>query len=109
MADHDESAPEPEARTVVKNALALSRRRPFRLGLIVGALVTVAAGILVVQNGESAQFDWLAFHFSAPLWIILFVTMIAGGVTWEVLRILIRRGRDRSKQRRELAKQSKAL
>jgi uncharacterized integral membrane protein len=94
---------------VVENALSLSKRQPFRLGLIVGVLVTVAVVILIVQNGESAQIDWLLFHFSSPLWIILLLTMAAGGVVWEVAKFLIRRGQKRSELRHQTAKQAKAL
>lgn len=99
----------PEARTVVANALTLSKRRPFRLGVISGAVVTIAVVILIVQNGESAQIDWLFFHFSSPLWIVLFITMAAGGVVWEVVKLLIRRGRKQSEFRRETAEKAKAL
>lgn len=70
--------------------------RSFHLGLIVGALITVAVAILIVQNGESAQIDWLFLHFTSPLWIILFITTIAGGAVLELTKLMIRRGRNRS-------------
>ncbi len=36
---------------------------PFRAGVAFGTAVTIAVGLLIVQNGESAQLDWLVFHF----------------------------------------------
>lgn len=97
-----------DARSVVKNAVALSKPQ-FRLGLIVGTAVTIAVVLLIVQNDESAQIDWLFFHFSSPLWIILLLTMVAGGVVSEIVKVTLRHGRARSELRRETLKQAKAL
>jgi uncharacterized integral membrane protein len=69
-----------------------SGTRPFRVGLVVGAIVTVAIALLIIQNGESAQLDWLTFDFKAPLWIMLLLTLGAGAVVWETAKLLWRRG-----------------
>jgi uncharacterized integral membrane protein len=50
----------------------------FRTGLALGAVVTVAIVLLIIQNGRSARLNWLAFHFGAPLWIMLLLTAAAG-------------------------------
>jgi uncharacterized integral membrane protein len=55
--------------------------------VILGALVAVAVTLLIVQNGQSARVNWLSFHFSAPEWIVLFVTAAAGAVVWELARV----------------------
>ena len=44
----------------------------------------MAVALLIVQNGESAQLDWLVFDFDAPLWIMLALTFAAGAVVWEL-------------------------
>jgi uncharacterized integral membrane protein len=53
---------------------------------IVGVLIAVAVLLLIVQNGESAQLTWLFFDFSAPLWIMLLLTMVAGAASWELVK-----------------------
>lgn len=74
--------------------------RRFRVGLIVAAIVTVGAVLLVVQNGESARLDWLAFHFRTPLWIMLVLTLVAGAVVWEFVKAGWRRSRQHRHERR---------
>ena len=61
---------------------------------IIGGLIVAAAVIsLIIQNGESAQIDWLFFHFTSPRWVILFLTMVAGGIVWELAKLAFRRRR----------------
>lgn len=68
-------------------------RHAFWLRGVAAELVIFAAAMLVVQNRESARLDWLAFHFRSPLWIMLLLTSIAGGVGSEVIKAAWRRGR----------------
>ncbi len=68
-----------------------SRWRPFHTGVIFGALVAVAVTLLIVQNGHSVRINWVAFHFDAPEWMVLFVTAAAGAVVWELIRFGFRR------------------
>jgi uncharacterized integral membrane protein len=84
-------------------ALKVKAANQFRVGLALGSLVTVAVVLLIIQNGESAQLDWLVFHFSSPLWIMLLLTSVAGGVVWELLKVGWRRGRQKQTQRRAAA------
>lgn len=72
----------------------------FRAGLVLGTIVTVAVALLIVQNGESSQLDWLSFEFKTPLWIMLLLTMLAGAIVWEFAKMGYRRGRaNRARQR----------
>ena len=88
--------PRPAGSTrAVERALRTVRLNPFRTGVILGTVVTIAVVLLIVQNGESAQLDWLMFHFKAPLWIILFLTAVAGAIVWELTKVAVRRGRNR--------------
>ncbi|MGC8514131.1 MAG: hypothetical protein ACP5P1_14025 [Acidimicrobiales bacterium] len=68
-----------------------SRWRPFHTGVLFGALVAVAVTLLIVQNGHSVRINWVAFHFDAPEWMVLFVTAAAGAVVWELIRFGFRR------------------
>jgi len=43
------------------------------------ALVALAALLFILQNTESARFEFLWFDFEWPLWIMLLVFMGAGG------------------------------
>ena len=69
------------------------RVHPFTGGLVLGSIVTVAVVLLVVQNRDSVRLNWLAFHFQAPLWMMLILTAVAGAIIVEVLRIAMHRAR----------------
>ena len=74
--------------------------KSFPGGFVVGAVVAIAVTLLIIQNGESTQLDWLAFHFEAPLWIMLLLTLIAGGLIAEVGKVVVGRSLASAKQRR---------
>jgi len=82
-----------EPMTIVARALKSAQNNPFRIGMALGTIITVAIVLLIVQNGESAQLDWLVFHFRAPLWIMLMLTMAAGAVVWEMSKASWHRSR----------------
>jgi uncharacterized integral membrane protein len=87
------AADRPDPRGAITRALRSSGDRSFRVGLVLGAIVTVAVVILIIQNGESAQLDWMVFDFRTPLWIMLFLTAAAGAVVWELAKTTARRAR----------------
>ncbi len=89
----------------IARTLQRSIKHPFRWGMIIGGTIAVAVVLLIAQNGESAQIHWLWFHFSAPLWLFLFLTLIAGGLVWETAKASIRRGQQVSAARRAALKQ----
>ncbi len=78
--------------------------RSFHAGVLFGAIVAVAVTLLIIQNGHSARITWIAFHFRAPEWIVLFVTAAAGAVVWELARLALRR---RNNHRHEALPQSR--
>jgi uncharacterized integral membrane protein len=86
--------------SAIHQVLTRARRNPFRLGVVIGALITLAVVLLVVQNTESARLDWLFFHFNAQLWFILVLTAVAGAVAWELTRASLRHGRRLRLQRK---------
>lgn len=93
----ESSTPAGKPHAVVE-ALKGAKRNRFRAGMVIGILVTIAIVLLIVQNGESAQLDWLSFHFKMPLWILLILTSAAGAIVWDLIKVLWRRGR---RQRRD--------
>lgn len=77
--------------------------KSFPGGFIVGVVIAVAVTLLIIQNGESTQLDWLVFQFQAPLWIMLLLTLIAGGVIAEIGKVVVSRSLAGAKQRRARA------
>lgn len=78
---------------------SIEKRRPFRWGLIVGSLITVAAALLIVQNGHSTGVQWLWLDFEMPLWLLLVVTLVVGAVVWEASKLARHRARSRAADR----------
>ena len=74
--------------------------RSFPGGFVIGVVVAVAVTLLIIQNGESTQLDWLVFHFQAPLWIMLLLTLAAGGVITEAGKVAVGRWLAGAKERR---------
>jgi uncharacterized integral membrane protein len=57
------------------------------------ALIALAALLFILQNTESATFNFLWFDFRWPLWIMLLVFMVIGAVVfWGAERRRARRG-----------------
>ena len=63
--------------------------------LIVVAIVAVALAAFVVQNTKDTPVSWLMFDESAPLWIVIVISAVAGAVLSEAAGWLIRRIRRR--------------
>ena len=60
---------------------------------VAAALVTVALVAFVVQNTDSTPVRWFFIDRSAPLWLIIVVSAVAGSVLSEILGWIIRRRR----------------
>ncbi len=93
-----ESAARPGAG-LADDLRSMERRRPFRWGLVLGAVVSVAAALLVVQNGQSTTVRWLWLDFEMPLWLLLVVTLATGVVIAEAAKLLWHRARSRAADR----------
>lgn len=71
-------------------------REGSRSGLgkfVAAALVAVALIAFVVQNTDSTPVSWMFIDRSAPLWLIIVVSAVAGAVLSEILGWIIRRRR----------------
>ena len=64
------------------------------IGKFIGAaLVAVALIAFVVQNTDSTPVQWFFIDRSAPLWLIIVVSAVAGAILSEIIGWIIRRRR----------------
>jgi uncharacterized integral membrane protein len=103
MASNEKSTEtsQPSRAEVIRRGLSSSRSDTFRVGVVIGTLVTIAVVVLIAQNGESARLDWLMFTFSSPLWIMLVLTLLSGAVVWELAKMLWHRSRRIRKEQKD--------
>ncbi len=69
------------------------RTRPGLGKFVAAALVAVALVAFVVQNTDSTPVQWFFIDRSAPLWLIIVVSAVAGALLSEILAWIIRRRR----------------
>ncbi len=64
------------------------------IGKFIGAaLVAVALIAFVVQNTDSTPVQWFFIDRSAPLWLIIVVSAVAGAILSEIVGWIVRRRR----------------
>ncbi len=80
----DESVEQPEKRSP-------------QLGLIVATLVAAGLAAFVLQNTDSTPVTWLMFDGSAPLFLIILGSAVAGAVLSEAAGWMIRRRRRKNR------------
>jgi len=68
-----------------------SEKRTPNGGLIVAALVAVGLAAFVLQNTDSTPVTWLMFDGSAPLFVVILSSAVAGAVLSEAAGWMIRR------------------
>ena len=73
-----------------------AQRKGISLGLVVGVLITAAIAALIAQNTKTATIRWLTVEGDVPIWLLLFVTALAGVVLSHLLSFAWRRRRDHS-------------
>ena len=59
--------------------------------LIVGALLVAVLVIFIVQNGESSRFEFLAWEWSPPLWLVIVISAVAGALIAQISAFFARR------------------
>jgi uncharacterized integral membrane protein len=75
------------------------QRRRFGGGAIASLTGVGLLVVFMIQNREDVRLDFLAWHFTWPLWLFTIVTALIGAVVWIGLGMM-RRHR-RRKARRE--------
>ena len=106
-ADEPATDAAPERGDLARDLAEVGGSRPeraFNVGAVIGILVTVAALIFVLQNSQSAQFDWLWFEFDIPMWTAL-LGSVAVGVILVLTAFAVHRRRRRRIGRRTEATQ----
>ncbi len=105
--------PRPTSNTdvapLVRKVLAADPTRSYRVGLVIGVLLAVSTALLVIQNGQSARLTWLAWHFRAPLWLILLLAVAAGPLLQPLCALVWRRARRQRADRRAAGQRLQAI
>lgn len=101
-ADEPNGSGAPPRGRLADDLRSLERRRPFRSGLVIGAVVSVAAALLVVQNGHSTRVRWLWLDFKTPMWLLLVVALATGIVIGEAAKLIWHRARSRAADRKNM-------
>ncbi len=70
-------------------------RGPSPVKLVFVAVVAVGMAAFIVQNTDDAPVSWLMFDGSAPVWMVIVISAVAGAVLSEALGWAIRRSRRR--------------
>ncbi len=70
-----------------------TEKRGLQGGLVVATLVAAALAAFVLQNTDSTPVTWLMFDGSAPLFIVILGSAVAGAVLSEAAGWMIRRRR----------------
>ena len=77
------------------------RARRWTGPALLALLVLVPVGILIFSNLSSQEVSWLGFDMTAPLWLILILTFIAGMVGGKLFGWAWRRYRRKRKELKE--------
>ncbi len=99
--DKPSGSPPPRDQALADDLRSIEKHRPFRWGLLVGALAAVAAALLIVQNGQSTRVQWLLFDFEMPQWLLLAVTLVIGAIVWEAAKLAWHRAQTRTSGRHQ--------
>ena len=96
-----------EVEELVEHAKKLTGDPKFRVGVAVGALVTVAVAIFIFQNGDSTDLEYLWADFNIPLWVGLLASFIAGSLAAPIFAWSWRRHRRLKRERKDAERQIK--
>lgn len=94
--------PDPAGSANVDDAGSSGKGRRFQWGLLVGAVVAVAAALLVIQNGQHTTVEWLWLDFDTSLWLVVVASLAGGIVIGEGGRLAWRHSRKRAADRRNV-------
>ncbi|MEM9466177.1 MAG: lipopolysaccharide assembly protein LapA domain-containing protein [Actinomycetota bacterium] len=69
------------------------KSRGGQLRLVVLGLIAAGLAAFIVQNTDSTPVTWLFFERSAPLWLVIIASAVAGAVLSELIGWMMRRRR----------------
>lgn len=64
-----------------------------KINLVLTAVVGIALALLIVQNPDSQDIEWLTVKASLPMWLIILGSALAGAVLAVVGRLIVSRRR----------------
>ena len=67
-------------------------------GAIASIVGVVALVVFMLQNRNKVQLDFLMFHVTWPLWLVILISALLGALIWFGLGVM--RRRSRRKERR---------
>lgn len=73
-------------------------------GFLIGAVLTAAMTLFIVQNTRDVGFHWLWFDFGARLWLALLIAFAGGAVASPLLLAAWQRARRHRKEHLALTK-----
>lgn len=59
--------------------------------LVIIGLLAAGLALFIVQNTDSTPVSWLVFEGSAPLWVVIIASAVAGAVLSELIGWMMRR------------------
>lgn len=59
--------------------------------LVIIGLLVAGLALFIVQNTDSTPVSWLVFEGSAPLWVVIIASAVAGAVLSELIGWMMRR------------------
>ena len=68
-----------------------AKKRGSQVRLITLGLVVAGLGAFVLQNTVPTPVAWLVFEGSAPLWLVIVASAVAGAILSELVGWLLRR------------------
>jgi len=100
--------PGDDVRRLAEVAEQTVTRHLVARGFLIGAGVTLAMTLFVVQNTRHVGFHWLWFTFTARLWVALLVASVAGAVASPLLLGAWQRSRRNREKRLVLTRRVRA-
>jgi uncharacterized integral membrane protein len=67
------------------------KKRGSQVRLLTLLLLAGGLGLFIVQNTDSTPVSWLVFERSAPLWLVIIASAVAGAVLSELVGWMMRR------------------
>ena len=68
-----------------------AKKRGGQVRLLILALLAGGLAAFIVQNTDSTPVTWLVFERSAPLWLVIIASAVAGAVLSELVGWSMRR------------------
>jgi uncharacterized integral membrane protein len=69
------------------------QKRTISPALIVAAVLAILLVVFILQNSDDTNVTWVVTDSSTPLWVVIFVSAIAGYLVGQLIEVGVRRHR----------------